>query len=89
MAHYMGLGIAMLVAGLAPSIIRVVGKLTRAWDRLSPIIECVVKERYPDYAKSRIMTRIVPTDDTLEPRLLGAVALVFQKHLSGSLLAMD
>src|SRR5580658_2946167 len=44
MANYLGRGIAMLVTGLAPDIIVVVGEVTRAWDRLGPVITDVVKQ---------------------------------------------
>ena len=36
MANYLGQGISMLVTGLAPEAIVVVGEVTRAWDRVGP-----------------------------------------------------
>lgn len=76
MGSYLGLGIAMLVNGLAPSVIVVVGEVTRAWKRVGPIVSRVVQER----ARTHAATRIVPADDTVQPRLRGTIALVLQKH---------
>jgi predicted NBD/HSP70 family sugar kinase len=83
MAHYLGLGIAMLVNGLSPSVIVIIGEVTRAWKRVGPIVEQVVKER----ARMDAGTRIVPTDDTMQPRLRGTIALVLQKHFRPRLFA--
>lgn len=76
MAHHLGSGIAMLVNGLAPSIITIVGEVTRAWGRVGPIVNRVVCER----AKTHAGTRVVPSDATSQPRLKGTIALVLQKH---------
>ncbi len=77
MAHFLGAGLAMLTTGLAPDVIVLVGEVTRAWTRLGPIVNGVVKRRLPIPAK----TRIVPTDPDAEPRLRGTITLVLQKHL--------
>lgn len=76
MGHYLGLGIAMLVTGLAPHEILVIGEITKLWNRVGPLIAKIVAERCPTHAK----TRIVPTDPVSHPRLLGTIALVVQKH---------
>jgi len=76
MAHYLGVGLAMLAIGLSPDLITVVGSVTAAWDRVGPIIANVVKHRCP----GRVLPRIQPTDPATEPRLRGAVALMLQKH---------
>ena len=76
MAHYLGVGIAMLVTGFAPGVIVVVGEVTRAWERIGPIIQRVVAEKSPQ----AVATRIVPSDESAQPRLRGTVALVLQKH---------
>jgi len=83
MARYLGLGLSMLVNGLAPSVITIVGEVTRAWDRVGPIVHRVIDER----ARTHARTRIVPTDDVLQPRLRGTVALVLQKHFQPSILS--
>lgn len=76
MGRYLGLGLAMLINALAPSIITIVGEVTRAWKRIGPILEKTVLER----ARTHARTRIVPTDDFLQPRLRGTVALVLQGY---------
>jgi predicted NBD/HSP70 family sugar kinase len=76
MAKYIGMGLAGLVSGLAPEVIVIVGEVTRAWDRVGPIIHDVVKQRaVPGHG-----TRIVPTDPAVQPRLRGAATLVVQQH---------
>ena len=76
MAHYVGAGTAMLVTGLAPDAIVLVGEVTRLWSRIGPIIDRVIKSR--SFTHSR--TRIVPADPVTQPRLRGTIALVLQKH---------
>jgi predicted NBD/HSP70 family sugar kinase len=76
MAHYIGSGIALLVTGLAPDAIVVVGEVTRLWHRIEPVIQRIVKGRTFTHAP----TRIIPTDPSAQPRLRGTIALVLQKH---------
>jgi predicted NBD/HSP70 family sugar kinase len=76
MGHYIGSGIALLVTGLAPDAIVVVGEVTRLWHRLEPVIQRIVKSRSFTHAP----TRIIPTDPSAQPRLRGTIALVLQKH---------
>src|SRR5689334_19397320 len=76
MAHYIGSGIALLVTGLAPDAIVVVGEVTRLWHRIEPVIQRIVKSRTFTHAP----TRIIPTDPSAQPRLRGTIALVLQKH---------
>lgn len=76
MAHYLGVGIALLITGLAPDVIVIVGEVTRAWDRISPVVDEVIKGRSFTHAP----TRIIPTDPASDPRLRGTIALVLQKH---------
>jgi predicted NBD/HSP70 family sugar kinase len=75
-ARYLGIGVALLATGLAPDVIVVVGEITRAWNRVGPIINEVVKSRCFTHAP----TRVVPTDPAGDPRLRGTIALVLQKH---------
>jgi predicted NBD/HSP70 family sugar kinase len=81
MGWYLGLGLAVLVNGLAPSVVTIVGEVTRAWERIGPIVQKVAEEKVHSHAE----TRIVPTDDILQPRLRGTIALVLQKHFQPSL----
>ena len=43
MAQYLGRGMRMIVAGLAPERIVVVGDLTHSWQRFGPVIEAEIK----------------------------------------------
>jgi len=83
MARYLGIGIAMLVTGFAPTMIVVVGEVTRAWQRVGAIIADIVKER----SFSAAATRIVPSDESVQPRLRGTIALVLQKHFGAPSIA--
>jgi len=81
MAHAIGRGMRMLVAGIAPEEIVLVGEFTRHWKRLGPIIEAEVA------AASLVgdPPRVRPA--AAEPRmarLRGTVALVLQKHFGPS-----
>jgi predicted NBD/HSP70 family sugar kinase len=76
MAEYLGRGIALLVTGLAPDVIVVVGEITRVWQRVGSIIAESVKQ----HSFTRAQTRIVPKDPITQPRLRGTIALVLQKH---------
>jgi len=77
MARFLGVGVAMTIATLAPDVVVVIGEVTRAWDRVGSIIDEVVASRLSMGSK----TRIVPTNPETQPRLRGTIALVLQKHL--------
>lgn len=77
MAHHLGEGIAMLVTGLAPDRLLVVGEVTRAWAKVGLVAAEAIKRRS---AFMRITTRILPADPKTKSRLRGAMALVLQKH---------
>jgi len=83
MAHFLGVGIAMLITGLAPDVLVVVGEVTRAWDRVGPIVAEAVKQRSFTHAG----THILPTDPEAQPRLRGTIALVLQKHFGAPFIA--
>jgi len=76
MAHYLGIGVAGLVTGLAPQVLVVAGEVTAAWQRVGPIVADEVRRR----SVPRITTAVVPTDPATQPRLRGAIALVVQQH---------
>jgi predicted NBD/HSP70 family sugar kinase len=82
-AHYLGIGIAVIVTGLAPDVIVVVGEITRFWDRVGPVINDIVKNRSFTHAP----TRILPTDPATQPRLRGTIALVLQKYFGAPAVA--
>jgi predicted NBD/HSP70 family sugar kinase len=83
MANYLGVGVAMLVTGLEPSIVVIVGEVTRAWPRIAHVIEEVVKTRCPNSGP----TQIYPSDDSSQPRLRGTVALILQEHFGAPTVA--
>jgi predicted NBD/HSP70 family sugar kinase len=83
MARHLGEGLAMLVSGLAPDVLVVVGEVTRAWDKVGPVVAEAVKRRSLTHA----VTRILPTDPDAQPRLRGTIALVLQKHFGAPLIA--
>jgi predicted NBD/HSP70 family sugar kinase len=83
MAHYLGVGIAMLVTGLAPDVLVVVGEVTRAWERVGPIVDETVKR----FSFTGATTRILPTNPEAQPRLRGTIALVLQKHFGAPFIA--
>jgi predicted NBD/HSP70 family sugar kinase len=76
MAHAIGKGMRMIVAGLAPEEILVVGEFTRLWSRLGRIIQAEIEAA----ALVGKVPRVRPTDDPGRARLHGAVAMVLQKH---------
>jgi predicted NBD/HSP70 family sugar kinase len=81
MAHAIGRGMRMLVVGLAPEEIVVVGEVAQQWPRLGPIIEAEVAAAVLVGKPPRVR----PAD--AEPsmaRLRGAVALVLQKQFGPS-----
>lgn len=77
MASYLGQGMRMIVAGLAPERIMIIGDLTRSWQRFGPVIETQVRAQTlpggcpPD---------VVPVHEDGMARLRGTVALILQKH---------
>ncbi|HXK04640.1 MAG TPA: ROK family protein [Verrucomicrobiae bacterium] len=79
MAHYLGRGMRMIVAGLAPERIIVVGDLTRAWHRFGPVIEAEVQDQV---LPGGCAPRLVPAHEDGMARLRGTIALVLQKHFS-------
>jgi predicted NBD/HSP70 family sugar kinase len=83
MAHYLGVGIAILITGLAPDVIMVVGEVTRLWDQVEPVLNEAVKKRLFIPAT----TRILPSDPPVQLRLLGAAALVLQRHFGAPAVA--
>jgi predicted NBD/HSP70 family sugar kinase len=77
MADYLGRGMRMIVAGLAPERIVVVGDLTRSWHRFGPVIETEVQRQV---LPGGCPPRLVPAHEDGRARLRGTVALVLQKH---------
>jgi predicted NBD/HSP70 family sugar kinase len=83
MAQYLGRGIALLVTGLAPDVIVVIGEVTRAWSHVGRVITETVEKN--SFTGTR--TRIARSDALSQPRLRGTIALVLQKHFGAPLVA--
>lgn len=83
MAQHLGEGMAMLVSGLAPDVIVVVGNITRVWGKYGGVVEAAVHQRVMTHAA----TRIVPSNPDLQSRLKGTIALVLQKHFGAPYVA--
>lgn len=76
MAHYLGRGTRMIVAGLAPERIVIVGDLTRAWHRFGSVIESEVQAQV---LPGGCVPKVIPAYEDGMARLRGTVALVLQK----------
>ena len=79
MGHYLGRGMRMIVAGLAPERIVVVGDLTRSWQRFGSVIEAEIQAQV---LPGGVAPCLVPAFEGDMARLRGTVALVLQKHFS-------
>jgi predicted NBD/HSP70 family sugar kinase len=76
MSHFLGVGLAMMICGLAPDVIVVIGEITRAWKQVGPVVNETVSRRL----STKAMTRILPGASGVQSRLRGAIAVVLQKH---------
>ena len=74
MAVCLGRGIRMLISGLDPKEIVVVGDVTAAWRLLQPVIDAEIKQN--SLSQSPILR---PTNHGNNARLRGAVALILSK----------
>ena len=79
MAHYLGRGMRMIVAGLDPEQILVIGELTRSWHRFGPVIQSEVDAQT---LRGGTAPRVTPVHEDGMARLKGTVALVLQKHFA-------
>jgi predicted NBD/HSP70 family sugar kinase len=81
MAHYLGRGMRMIVAGLAPERILLIGDFTRSWHRFGPLIEAEVHDQV---LPGGAAPELVPSHEDGMARLRGAVALVLEKHFGAA-----
>jgi predicted NBD/HSP70 family sugar kinase len=86
MAHAIGRGMRMVVAGLAPEEIVMVGEFTRQWPRFGPVIETEIGKAILVGKPPRV--RPAAAEPSMA-RLRGTVALVLQKHFGSSLRALQ
>jgi predicted NBD/HSP70 family sugar kinase len=77
MATALARGLAILVAGLAPEVILIVGDCTSLWSRICPLIESELIAR----SFTPRIPRVVPAMDGDAARLRGAAALVLYKAM--------
>jgi predicted NBD/HSP70 family sugar kinase len=77
MAHFLGRGMRMIVAGLDPEQIVIIGDLTRSWHRFGPIIQAEVQAQG---LSGGVAPKLIPVHEDGMARLRGTVALVLQKH---------
>ncbi len=77
MAHNLGRGMRMIVAGLAPERIIVIGDLTRSWQRFGPTLEAEVRAQT---LPGGVPPAVIPAHEDGMARLRGTVALVLRKH---------
>ena len=85
MAHEIGRGLRLVVTGLSPEEIVVVGEFTRMWDRYGPAIEAEVAAA----VRAGKPPRLRPAPDPRMSRLRGTVALVLYKHFGPTQLAIS
>jgi predicted NBD/HSP70 family sugar kinase len=76
MAQYLGRGMRMIVAGLAPERIVVVGDLTRSWKRFGPVLAAELRAQV---LPGGSLPRLEPAHEDGMARLRGTVALILQK----------
>jgi predicted NBD/HSP70 family sugar kinase len=80
MARAIGRGMRMIVAGLAPEEIVIVGEFTRMWNRFGPVIEKEVAAAVLVGSPPRVR----PAADPGMARLRGTIALVLKKHFGSA-----
>lgn len=76
MAQALGTGLAIIIGGMAPEMVVVVGEMTRAWDRLGLVVNAGIAARL----KLKTATRVVPSAFGPNAQLRGALALVLQRY---------
>lgn len=77
MARHLGRGMRIIVAGLAPERIVIIGDLTRSWHRFGPVIEAEVRAQV---LPGGCAPQVIPAHEDGMARLRGTIALVLQKH---------
>jgi predicted NBD/HSP70 family sugar kinase len=76
-AEFIGDGLAMIAAALAPEVVLIAGDVVAAaWDRIRPVIEAKLSER----ALASLTPRLLPTHEAEVARLRGAAILVLQRR---------
>lgn len=79
MAKWLAFGMRMIVGGLAPERINVIGELTRSWGRFGPIIDEAVLNQTSTGGAPPV---VIPIHEDGLARLRGTIALVLQKDFA-------
>ena len=77
-AEYVGQGLRMISATLAPEVILIAGDIVAAWGRLAPVIE----KAFAESVLTGLKPRLMPTHEAEVARLRGAAILVLQRRSS-------
>jgi predicted NBD/HSP70 family sugar kinase len=77
MAHFLGQGMRMIVCGLAPERILVVGDLTLSWSHFGPILE---EQLQAGSIVAGSVPQLLPVHEGGLARLRGTLALVLQRQ---------
>ena len=77
-AEYIGQGLRVITAALAPEVILIAGDIVAAWGRLAPVIENAFAQSILSGWKPKFM----PTHEAEVGRLRGAAILVLQRRSS-------
>lgn len=77
-AEYVGRGLRIVSASLAPEVILIAGDIVAAWARLGPVIE----KSFSDSILAGLKPRLLPTHEAEVARLRGAAILVLQRRSS-------
>jgi len=77
-AEYVGKGLRLISAALAPEMILIAGDIVGAWARLQPIIE----RSFAESALDDVRPKILPTHEAEVANLRGAAILVLQRRSS-------
>jgi predicted NBD/HSP70 family sugar kinase len=79
-AEYVGKGLRLISAALAPDRILIAGDIVGAWPRLAPVIE----RSFAESALADVQPKILPTHEAEVANLRGAAILVLQRRSSAA-----
>ncbi len=78
-AHYLGVGIANLIQGLAPEVVIVGGPIVRAWSLIAADLKRSVEA---NIGRGLPSTRVIASTLGAQPTLMGALSLVLANKFS-------
>jgi predicted NBD/HSP70 family sugar kinase len=79
-AEYVGKGLRLISAALAPEVILITGDIVGAWARLGPVIEKTLSQS----TLAGVRPRLMPTHEPEVARLRGAAIVVLQRRSSSA-----